>query len=64
MNAVLITSFDITSQGKTVNETYYIEILSGYVKLCLGKGLNFCPTIGFSTLIALQFTRVGIKIDC
>jgi hypothetical protein len=49
MKAILITFFNIKcivhfefiSQGQTVNQASYVEML----KLCIEKGLNFGPVI-------------------
>jgi len=67
MKTVLITSFDIKGilhfgfipQGQTINQDYYMEIL----KLCIEKGLNFGPTIGFFTMTMLKQSVSGPKID-
>jgi hypothetical protein len=48
--------FELIPRGQTVNEAYYEEILNGYVKLCIKKGPNFGPTIGFSAMTVLQRT--------
>jgi len=61
MKAILITFFNIKcivhfefiSQGQTVNQASYVEML----KLCIEKGLNFGPVIWFSTMTVLQHTR-------
>jgi hypothetical protein len=55
IQTMLINFFDI--KGQTVNQAYYVETVSSYVKLCVDEGLNFGPTIGFSTVTKLQLTR-------
>jgi hypothetical protein len=43
---------------QTVNEAYYVEILERLREAVSRiKGLNFGPTIGFSTMTMLQFSR-------
>jgi hypothetical protein len=52
-----VVQFGSIAQGQTVNRTYYMEIFNCYMKLCVGKGLNFGPTIGFSTVTMLHLIR-------
>jgi hypothetical protein len=43
---VLTVYFEFIPQGQTVNQAHYVEIM----KLCVEKGRNLGPTIGFSTI--------------
>jgi hypothetical protein len=52
-----IVHFEFIPQGQTVDQAYYVEIM----KLGLGKGLNFGPTFGFSTMTIYQLTRCSVK---
>jgi hypothetical protein len=62
MKTMLITLFDVKGnvhfefipRGQAVNRAYYLQ--SGHLKLCIGKSLNFDPTIGFSTMTKLQLS--------
>jgi hypothetical protein len=45
----------------SINQAYYVEYWSSYVKLCIEKGLNFGPTIGFSTITMPQLTRHSLS---
>jgi hypothetical protein len=69
MKTVLITFFDINGivhfesipLDQTVNQAHCMELLSGYVKLCIEKGLNFDPPMEFSTVTMLQLTRRSLS---
>jgi hypothetical protein len=49
--------FGFIPQSQTVNQTYCAELM----KLCIEKGLNFGPTIGFFTMTMIQLTRRSVK---
>jgi hypothetical protein len=48
-----IVHLEFIPQGQTVNQAHYVETM----KLCVERGLNFDPTIGFSITTMLQLTR-------
>jgi hypothetical protein len=51
-----VVRFEFIPQGQTVNELIVWRYWSGYVKLCIEKGLNCGPTFEFSTMTMLQLT--------
>jgi len=64
MKTMLITFLDIKdtvyfefiTQGQTLNRDCYVEIRKRVHEAVRRKGLNFGPTIGFSTMTLLQVT--------
>jgi hypothetical protein len=48
---------EFITQGQTLNEAYYVEILKQLCEAVHRKGLNCGPMIGFSTMTMLQLTR-------
>jgi hypothetical protein len=52
-----ILHFDFILQGQTVSQSYYLEIFKWLLEAVHRKSLNFGPTIRFSTMTMLQFTR-------
>jgi hypothetical protein len=49
--------FEFILQSQTVKKLIKLKYRSGYVKLCVKNGLNFGPTIGFSNMTQVHFTR-------
>jgi len=47
--------FEFVPHAQTVNQACYVEIL----RLCVEKGLNFCPVIGFSIKTVLQLCQAA-----
>jgi hypothetical protein len=48
-------------KAKQYDEDYYMEILKWLSEAVLEKGLNFGPTIRFSTMTVLQLTRHSLS---
>jgi hypothetical protein len=48
--------FEFIPQGQTVTKLIMWKYRSGYVKIYVGKGLNFVPLIRFATMTMLQLT--------
>jgi hypothetical protein len=69
MKTMLMTYFDIKgtvhvefiSQGQTVNQAYYVEILKWLHEAVHRKSLNFGPIIRFSTIIIYQLLRQSLS---
>jgi hypothetical protein len=56
----IIVHFEFIPQGQWT-ELIMWKYRSSYVKLCVDKGLNFAPTIGFSTMTMLRITRCSLS---
>jgi hypothetical protein len=69
MKTMLITSLDIKgnihfefiTQGQTVNEAYYVEVLQRLREAMRRKGLKFGPTIGLLTMTMFQLTKRSLS---
>jgi hypothetical protein len=68
MKTMLITFFNIKGticfefipQGQSTKIIMW-KYQSSYMKLCVEKGLNFAPVIGFSTITMFQLTRCSLS---
>jgi len=49
------------AQVQTVNQAYYVDILSSYVTLCAEKGLDLGPKIGFCIMTMFQLTNRSVS---